>query len=77
MGVFRGREHGWAYQRVKCWEIIPDKITASGWTWGYRTFATESESHYIVEAHRGDGRGCIPESDEVLTAFLELEAILL
>jgi hypothetical protein len=62
---------------VKYWEIIADKLTAFGWTWGYCTVATASGSHYIVDAHGGDGRRFIVESDELLSAFLELEASLL
>jgi hypothetical protein len=62
---------------VKYWEIIADKIAASGWTWGYCTAVTANGSRYIVDAHRGDGRRFIVESDELLTAFLELEATLL
>jgi hypothetical protein len=33
--------------------------------------------HWTVEAYRGDGRRYIVQSDELLTAFLELEATLL
>ena len=62
---------------MKYWEIIADKIAASGWTWGYCTVITASGSRYIVDAHCGDGRRFIVESDELLTAFLELEATLL
>jgi hypothetical protein len=63
--------------KLKYWEIIADEIAASGWTWGYCTVATASGSHYIVDAHCDDGRRFIVESDELLTAFLELEATLL
>ena len=59
------------------WEIIADKFNASGWTWGYCTVATASGLRYIVDAHCGDGRRLIVESDELSTAFLELEATLL
>jgi hypothetical protein len=62
---------------VKYWEIIGSKLSASGWTWGYCTVITASGSYYIVDAHCGDGRRFIVESDELLTAFLELEATLL
>ena len=62
---------------MKYWEIIADKIAASGWTWGYCSVATTSGLHYIVDAHCGDGRRFLVESDELLTAFLELEATLL
>ena len=63
--------------KLKYWEIIADKIAASGWTWGYCTVITASGPRYIVDAHRGDGRRFMVESDELLSAFLELEATLL
>ena len=62
---------------MKYWEIIADKITASGWTWGYCSAMAPKGWRYIVDARCGDGRRFIVESDELLTAFLELEAILL
>ena len=39
-------------------------VTQHGWRW-------------VVDVYRGDGRRFIVESDELLTAFLELEATLL
>jgi hypothetical protein len=57
--------------------LIADKIAASGWTWGYCTITTASGSRYIVDAHCSDGRRFIVESDELLSAFIELEATLL
>jgi len=39
-------------------------VTKDGWRW-------------IVDAHRDDGRRYIVHSDELLSAFLELEATLL
>ena len=62
---------------VKYWEIIANEIAASGWTLGYCRTATRYGWRYIVDAHRGDGRRFIVESDELLTAFLELEVTLL
>jgi hypothetical protein len=62
---------------MKYWEIIADKLTAFSWTWGYCRTVTRCRWHYIVDAHCGDGRRFIVESDELLTAFLELEATLL
>jgi hypothetical protein len=41
-----------------------DPAVTDGWRW-------------IVNAHRGDGRRYIVHSDELLTAFLELESMLL
>jgi hypothetical protein len=39
-------------------------VNAEGWRW-------------IVDAHKGDGKRYIVKSDELLSAFLELEATLL
>ena len=61
---------------MKYWEIIADKIAASGWTWGYCTVTTASGWHYIVDAHRGDGQRFVVSADEKLTAFVELESAI-
>ena len=62
---------------MKYWEIIADKISASGRTWGYCSAMTPRGWRYVVDAHCGDGRRFIVESDELLTAILELEATVL
>jgi hypothetical protein len=64
-------------QRMKYWEIIADKMAVSGWTWGYCSAMTPQGWRYIVDARCGHGRRFIVESDELLSAFLELEATLL
>ena len=61
----------------KYWETIAEKLSAAGWTWGYCSSVTRHGWRWIVDAYRGDGRRYIVESDELLSAFLELEAILL
>ena len=62
---------------MKYWEIIADKLSAAGVSWGYCSTVTRDGWRWIVNAHKGDGRRYIVESDELLTAFLELEATLL
>ena len=62
---------------MKYWEIIADKPSAAGWSWRYCSAVTRDGWHWIVDAHSGDGRRYIVQSDELLTAFLELEAMLL
>lgn len=62
---------------MKYWEIIAHMLSAAGYTWGYSRAATREGWRYIVDAQCGDGRTFIVESDELLTAFLELEATLL
>ena len=61
----------------KYWEVITDKLSAAGWSWGYCSAVTRHGWRWIVDANKGDGRRYIVESDELLTAFLELEATLL
>jgi hypothetical protein len=61
---------------MKYWEIIADKLSAAGCSWGYCSAVTLHGWRWIVEA-RIHGCRCIVESDELLTAFLELESILL
>jgi hypothetical protein len=59
---------------MKYWRVIADKLSAAGWTWGYCSAVTRDGWRWIVNAHRGDGRRYIVQSDELLTAFLELES---
>ena len=61
---------------MKYWEIIADNLSAAGRTWGYCSAVTSHGWHWVVDAH-GWGRRYIVESDDLLTAFLELEATLL
>ena len=58
------------------WEIIVDKLSASGWSWGcISAVDSEGRTIWIVHAHRDDGRRFLVRSDEKLAAFLELERI--
>ena len=61
---------------VRYWEIIADKLSAAGWSWGYCSAVTPSGWRWIVDAHRAGCRYII-HSEELLEAFLELEANLL
>ncbi len=58
-------------------EIVADKLSAAGWSWGYCRAVTRNGWRWIVDANRDDGRRYIVRSDELLSAFLELEAIVL
>jgi hypothetical protein len=62
---------------MQYWEIIPDKLGAADWSWGYCSAVTPHGWRWIVDAHREDGRRYVVHSDELLSAFLELEAALL
>jgi len=56
--------------------IIADKLSAAGWSWGYCSAVSPNGWRSVVDAYN-DGNRYIVESDELLTAFLELEAMLL
>ena len=57
------------------WEIVADKLNAAGVSWGYCSAVTRDGWRWIVDAH-GEGRRYIVRSAQLLTAFLELEAML-
>ena len=59
---------------VKYWEIIADRLSKAGWSWGcVSAIDSEGQTIWIVDAHRGDGRRFIVHTDEKLSAFVELE----
>jgi hypothetical protein len=61
---------------IRDWEIIADKLSASGWSWGcISAVDSEGRTIWIVDAHRDNGKRFVVRSDEMLSAFLELERI--
>jgi len=59
---------------MKYWEMIADNLSKQGWWWGHSTQVDAAgRTVFVVDAHRDDGRRYIARSDELLTAFLELE----
>src|SRR5438132_13049620 len=40
---------------MKYWEIVADKLSAAGWSWGYCSAVTQDGWRWIVDAHR-EGR---------------------
>ena len=62
---------------IKYWEVVADKLSAAGWSWGYCSAVTRDGWRWIVDAHKNNGRRCIVHSDELLSAFLGLEETLL
>lgn len=60
---------------MKYWEMIADDLTRHGWTWGFTSVVNCSgRTLYNVDAHRDDGKHYVVRSDELLTAFLELQS---
>jgi hypothetical protein len=61
---------------VKHWELIADKLRKAGWSLGWvSTLDSEGRTIWIVDAHRDTGKRFVVHSDEMLSAFLELERI--
>ena len=61
---------------MKQWEIIADDLSKAGWSLGWvSAFDVEGRRIWIVDAH-GYGKRFIVRSDELLTAFLELETAI-
>jgi len=57
------------------WELIADKLSKAGWSYGYlSTLDSEGRTIWIVDAHRDDGKRFIARSDEMLTAFIQLQS---
>jgi len=44
---------------MKYWEIIADKLSAAGWSWGYCSAVTKDGWRWIVDAHSGDARATL------------------
>ena len=61
---------------MKYWEIIANNLRKRGWSLGWVS-AVDSEGRtlWIVDAHRDDGKRFVVRSDEMLSAFPELERI--
>ena len=61
---------------MKPWEIIANKLSKAGWSLGWvSALDSQSRTIWIVDAHRDNGKRFVVRSDELLSAFLELERI--
>ena len=57
-----------------CEEAKAHCIVNAGWSYGYvSAIDSKGRTIWIVDAHRDDGKRFIIHSDEILTAFVELE----
>jgi hypothetical protein len=62
-------------RHVKDWESIADDLSKAGWSWGWVSAVDcEGRTIWIIDAHRDDGKRFVARSDEMLTAFVELES---
>jgi len=54
-----------------------DNLSKAGWSWGcVSAINSKGRTIWIADAHRGDGKRFVVRADELLTAFLELEAAI-
>jgi hypothetical protein len=61
---------------VKYWELVADKLSKAGWSLGWVSAVDcQGRTIWIVDAHRDNGKRFVVRSDEMLSAFLELERI--
>ena len=61
---------------MKSWELVADKLSEAGWSLGWvSAIDSEGRTIWIVDAHRDNGERFVVRSDELLSAFLELERI--
>jgi len=59
---------------MKYWEIIADNLHNTGWSLGWVSAVNrEGRTLWIADGHRGDGKRYVVRSDEILTAFVELQ----
>jgi hypothetical protein len=57
------------------WEIIAERLSASGWSWGcVATVDSDGQTIFVADAHRDDGKRFVVHAGEKLTAFVELES---
>jgi hypothetical protein len=58
------------------WEIIANKLSASGWSWDCSSqIDATGRVLFTADAHRDNGKRFIVSADEKLTSFLELERV--
>ena len=62
---------------TRSWEIIADKLSKAGWSWGcVSAIDSNGRTIWIADAHRDDGKRFVVRADEKLTAFAELESAI-
>ena len=65
-------------RRVKFRELIADKLSKVGWSWGcVSAIDSNGRTIWTADAHRGDGKRFVVRADESLPGFVELESAIL
>lgn len=58
---------------MKYWEIIADRLSKSGWSWGVSSGFMHGKPIFVADARSVCDKRIIVRADEKLSAFLELE----
>jgi hypothetical protein len=62
---------------LKYWEIIADNLSKTGWNSGcVSTIGSQGRTIWIADGHRDEGKRYFVHADEILTGFVELEAMI-
>ena len=62
---------------MKDWEIIADNLSKAGWSWGcVSALDPHGRTIWIADAHRDDGKRFVVHADELLSAFIKMEAAI-
>jgi hypothetical protein len=57
---------------VKYWELIADRLSASGWSLGWvSAIDSNGQTIWIVDAHRDNGKRFVVRAEEKLTAITQ------
>jgi len=63
---------------MKDWELIAEKLSASGLSWGCSSeIDATGRVLYTADTYRNDGKRFTVVADDKLTAFIELERVTL
>ena len=62
---------------MKYWETIADNLSKAGWSLGWvSAIDSNGGTIWIADPHRGDGKRFVVHADEILTGFLQLDAVI-
>jgi hypothetical protein len=63
---------------VKYWEIIADRLSKAGWSWGcVSAVDCEGRTIWVADAHRGDGKRLVVRADEKVFEAPGVEPVFL
>ncbi len=62
---------------MKYWEIIADKLSQAGWSWGcVSAVDSNGRTIFVADAHRGDGKRFVVRANEKLNRKVPQECRL-